>query len=83
MGALELGRAVEEVALLDLVQGGAPQQLLKLGAPPRERASKEADLRRAVVERERVGRQVEEGVPAVRRRRPVSGPQPWSSRCEV
>ena len=30
MGALELGRAIEEVALLDLVEGRAAEQLLHL-----------------------------------------------------
>jgi hypothetical protein len=76
VGALELGRAVEEVALLDLVEGRAAEQLLHLGAPALELVAQEADALLAVLERERVGRQVEECVPAVRRRRPVSGPQP-------
>ena len=69
MGALELGRAVEEVALLDLVKGGAvPSSCSTSGLHARELVSEEADLRRTVLEQERVGRQVEEGVPAVRRR---------------
>jgi hypothetical protein len=50
VGPLELGRAVEEVALLDLVEGRAAQQLLHLGAPPLELVSQEVDLRLATVE---------------------------------
>ena len=65
VGPLELGRAVEEVALLDLVERGAAQQLFDLCAPPVELVSEEVDLCLAAVEREGVGRQVEEGVPAV------------------
>ena len=54
---------VRELALLHLVERGAAQQLLDLGAPAGELVSKEVDLRLAAVEREGVGRQVEEGVP--------------------
>lgn len=59
----EAWRAVEEVSLLHLVEGGGVKQLMHLRAPAGKFVAQEGDLLLAARQRERVGRQVEESIP--------------------